>query len=88
MNKLRGLTLRTDESFQNREDPGHHVGGEPPLEKDLNIPHVSEFHLDPMHMFYLGVPKRFLERIFLPLGKKVQFPVNIGNSKQLESLNQ
>ncbi|XP_067211923.1 uncharacterized protein [Linepithema humile] len=50
--------LRTDDSFRRRENPGHHNGNSS-LE-NINTGMVSQFRLDPMHLVYLGVFKRFL----------------------------
>ncbi|XP_036139067.1 uncharacterized protein LOC118644521 [Monomorium pharaonis] len=54
--------LRTDESFQNRDQPEHHKYNSP-LERDLQHGMVSMFRLDPMHL-YLGVFKRWLQFLF------------------------
>lgn len=51
-------TLRTDESFRNREQPEHHEGTSP-LER-LGTGLVSQFRLDAMHLLYIGVFKRLL----------------------------
>ncbi|KAK3920522.1 Autophagy-related protein 3 [Frankliniella fusca] len=51
--------LRTDESFNNQEQPGHHVGLSPLQE--IGIGMVSQFRLDPLHLVYLGVFKRLLQ---------------------------
>ncbi|XP_025266724.1 uncharacterized protein LOC112638743 isoform X1 [Camponotus floridanus] len=51
-------SLRTDESFRNREQPQHHEGTSP-LER-LGTGLVSQFRLDPMHLLYIGVFKRLL----------------------------
>lgn len=50
-------SLRTDESFQNRDQPEHHKYNSP-LERDLQCGMVSAFRLDPMHLIYAGVFKR------------------------------
>lgn len=50
--------LRTNESFRRRQNPGHHSGNSP-LER-INTGMVSQFRLDPLHLAYLGVFKRFL----------------------------
>lgn len=55
--------LRTDESFHNRDQPEHHKYNSP-LERDLQHGMVSTFRLDPMHLVYLGVFKRWLQFLF------------------------
>ena len=55
--------LRTDESFQNRNQPEHHKYTSP-LERDLQCGMVSMFRLDPMHLVYAGVFKRWLQFLF------------------------
>jgi len=50
--------LRTDDSFRRRDNPGHHNGNSS-LE-NINTGMVSQFRLDPLHLVYLGVFKRFL----------------------------
>lgn len=52
-------TLRTDESFRARANPQHHNPGRSPLE-DINAGMVSQFRLDPLHLIFLGVFKRWL----------------------------
>lgn len=54
--------LRTDEAFHNRQQPEHHKG-DSPLE-DLQTKMVSEFRLEPMHLVYAGVFKRWLHFLF------------------------
>lgn len=51
--------LRTDASYREREQPGHHTG-DSPLEA-LGTGMVSQFPLDPMHLVYAGAVKRILE---------------------------
>lgn len=51
--------LRTDQSFIDRSNAAHHTGMSP-LEDLLQIGMVSQFRVDPMHLVYLGVVKRFL----------------------------
>jgi len=58
--------LRTDESFRDQDDKDHHKSISPLVV--LPTKFVSEFPLDPFHLVFHGVLKRFLE--FL-LGKKV-----------------
>ncbi|KAK3931258.1 FAST kinase domain-containing protein 4 [Frankliniella fusca] len=60
-------TLRSDDSFQLREHPGHHKGNSP-LE-DVGTRMVSQFVLDPMHLVYAGVMKRLLEFWINVVGK-------------------
>lgn len=50
--------LRTDATFNSQEDSEHHTGLSPLLH--LNIGLVTQFVLDPMHLVYLGVMRRFL----------------------------
>lgn len=50
--------LRTDESFENQDQPTHHVGYSPLL--DVGTKMVSQFHLDTMHLVYSGVFKRLI----------------------------
>jgi len=54
--------LRTDESVANQDDENHHKG-ETPLRK-ITEKLVSEFPLEPMHLVYLGVFRRFFLMIF------------------------
>lgn len=54
--------LRTDESFKNREQLEHHKY-DSPLER-LQCGMVSTFRLDPMHLVYAGVFKRWLQFLF------------------------
>lgn len=56
-------SLRTDESFQNRDQPEHHKYNSS-SECDLQCGMVSTFRLDPMHLIYLGVFKRWLQFLF------------------------
>ena len=92
----RGMTIfqtvkgnpRTDESFSNQTDPGHHLGVSPLADlPDHGL--VSMFALDPMHLLEHGVLKRFL--LFL-LGKyttRVKLDANaiLSVSAILESLH-
>jgi len=55
--------IRTDESFRNRNQPEHHKYTSP-LERDLQCGMVSAFRLDPMHLVYAGVFKRWLQFLF------------------------
>lgn len=55
--------LRTDESFRNRDQIEHHKYMSP-LERDLQCGMVSTFRLDPMHLVYAGVFKRWLQFLF------------------------
>ncbi|XP_070168654.1 uncharacterized protein [Polyergus mexicanus] len=50
--------LRTDESFQNQDQPIHHQGYSPLLIVESKM--VSQFRLDAMHLVYSGVFKRLL----------------------------
>ncbi|XP_070168647.1 uncharacterized protein [Polyergus mexicanus] len=50
--------LRTDESFQNQDQPIHHQSYSPLLIVESKM--VSQFRLDAMHLVYSGVFKRLL----------------------------
>lgn len=54
--------LRTDESFRNRKQPGHHVGKKPtPFCKIPYIDLIRHFPLDYMHLVLLGVVRTLLK---------------------------
>lgn len=53
-------SLRTDESFINREQPNHHRHNDQSPLEELGIGMVSQFPLDGMHLVYLGVVSRLL----------------------------
>ncbi|KAK3918596.1 Halomucin [Frankliniella fusca] len=61
------FNLRSDDSFRNREDPLHHQQIRSPLE-DIGTGMVSQFRLDPLHLIWLGVFKRWLRFIFTERG--------------------
>ncbi len=50
--------LRTDESFRDRDQIDHHSGFSN-LE-NLPINTIDDFCIDPMHLVYLGVMRKFL----------------------------
>ncbi|KAK3928352.1 Valine--tRNA ligase [Frankliniella fusca] len=50
---------RTDQSFQNQDDPAHHTGVS--LLAATGVGFVSQFRLDPMHLLYQGVMKKILD---------------------------
>lgn len=54
-------SLRSNESYQRRDQPSHH-NGESPLEnmKSDNNGMVSKFRLDPMHLLFEGAFKRWV----------------------------
>lgn len=51
--------LRTDHSFENRDQEEHHRGDSPLEATDWGP--VSQFRLDPMHLVFLGVYRRVLK---------------------------
>lgn len=51
--------MRSNSSFRDRSDQGHHLGTSP-LE-ELEIDMIETFPRDPMHLLYLGVQKRLLK---------------------------
>ncbi|KAK3908495.1 Pentatricopeptide repeat-containing protein 8, mitochondrial [Frankliniella fusca] len=51
-------TLRTDKTFRQRLQPAYHKINDSPL-LALNIDMVFSFPLDPMHILYVGVVKRY-----------------------------
>ncbi|KAK3926545.1 LOW QUALITY PROTEIN: Protein VAC14-like protein [Frankliniella fusca] len=51
-------TLRTDKTFRQRLQPAYHKINDSPL-LALNIDMVFSFPLDPMHILYIGVVKRY-----------------------------
>lgn len=51
-------TLRTDENFYNRVQEDHHIGASP--FESIQLPMVSRFPLDYMHLVCLGVMKKML----------------------------
>jgi len=59
--------LRTDDSFLNRDDPAHHKNIISPLE-EIGTNMVSQFPLEPLHLVYLGVFKRWLDFILKERG--------------------
>ncbi|KAK3911635.1 Protein kinase rad3 [Frankliniella fusca] len=61
--------LQTDDSFLRREQPDHHKGTSP-LERDLEIPMVSAFRLDSMHLLHSGVFKRWVLYLLGDLHRK------------------
>lgn len=52
------MELRTDESYRNQTQSNHHEGRSP-LEF-IGSGMVTQFRLDPFHLIYLGIFKRFL----------------------------
>lgn len=50
---------RTDASYNNQEQAGHHMGISPLQEIGTQM--VSQFRLDPLHLVYLGVFRRLLK---------------------------
>lgn len=57
--KLNNCTLRTNVNFRDRNHPEHH-NGHSCLEFVEELDMVKHFPLDPLHLIYLGVMKRFL----------------------------
>jgi hypothetical protein len=56
--------LRTDESFRQQHDPGHHLSTSPLLALDIDL--VNAFPIDYMHGSCLGVVKRMLMFLIKP----------------------
>lgn len=57
-NEEESISLRTDTSFRNQQNEGHHLVGQPsPLER-LTIDMVNQFPLDYMHLVCLGAMRR------------------------------
>lgn len=56
-------TPRSDESFNSRQDKSHHKSFNPNILESINFPMVSGFLLDIMHVCYLGIVKRILNRL-------------------------
>ena len=54
---------RTDESFRDRTDAKHHKSLDLNLLESMEFPMVSGFILDEMHLCFLGVTKRILNRL-------------------------
>ncbi|KAE8745038.1 hypothetical protein FOCC_FOCC008350 [Frankliniella occidentalis] len=70
--------LRTDESFRNRDQPLHHKPGlVSPLER-INTGMISQFRLDPLHLLYLGVFRRWLDFILIEPGNFVLTDDQVG----------
>ena len=74
--------LRTDDSFRARRDPKHH-NGESPLES-IGTGMVSQCRLDPFHLIYIGVFKRFVE--FLLGKKKLPALLSVTEINELSSI--
>ena len=55
--------VRTDDTFACRKDNSHHKSNEANALELEKIPMVTSFVLDSMHLCYLGVMKRFLNRL-------------------------
>ena len=53
-------TARTDHSFRNQTDDGHHLPGVTSPLTALDIDMIRHFPLDPMHLLHLGVMRRLL----------------------------
>ena len=53
-------TRRTNESFRNQTDDGHHLQNIVSPLTSLDIDMISHFPLDPMHLLHLGVMRRLL----------------------------
>lgn len=70
-------TLRTDESFQNRVDEGHHLEGQHSFHGS-SVGMVSQFPLDYMHLVCLGVVRRLLH-IWLRGPLNFRVPANIAD---------
>lgn len=66
-------TLRTDESFHNREQIEHHMGTS--ILEQLQIGMVSQIALDYMHLVCLGVMKRLLS-LWLKGPKNIRLRIN------------
>lgn len=78
--------LRTDKSFLNREDVNHHLHQYVSQLSELEvvgIKMVSQFVLEPMHLFDLGVTKKILLSM---LNKNLYGPPNLKN-KQIELMS-
>lgn len=55
--------LRTNDSFRVMDDESYHKYVSPFLDL-INVDMVFDFPLDPMHLVYLGVVKRYLTILY------------------------
>ncbi|XP_057335100.1 uncharacterized protein LOC130673902 [Microplitis mediator] len=53
--------LRTNDSFRNQSNEGHHTGTSPLLQITPQIDMVRDFVLDSMHLVFLGIVKKILD---------------------------
>lgn len=76
------MPVRTNESFRNREQPGHHKT-DSPFERIHNLDMTDAFALEPMHLAHMGSTKILISHLIRLSNDKI---INIDINKLNETL--